>query len=157
MSLPEPAIVWASPGHAARLAAAHAEAFDRPWGASAFDDLLASPGVFAFLAEAGPAPLGLIVCRVAAGEMEVLTVGVTRAARRRGIGAGLMAAALDTGRQAGAQAVFLEVAVDNDPAVALYESLGFARAGLRRAYYDRGSAGRTDALVMRRDLNTVDA
>ena len=30
--------------------------------------------------------------------------------------------------------------------------LGFAEAGLRRGYYDRGSAGRADALVMRLDL-----
>ena len=37
-------------------------------------------------------------------------------------------------------------------AIALYERLGFVRSGLRKAYYDRGAAGFTDALVMRLDL-----
>ncbi len=36
-----------------------------------------------------------------------------------------------------------------DPALALYESAGFRRIGLRRNYYPNGSAGREDAIVMR--------
>jgi [ribosomal protein S18]-alanine N-acetyltransferase len=38
--------------------------------------------------------------------------------------------------------------------VALYEGLGFHRAGLRKAYYDRGANGRADALLMRLDLTS---
>ena len=41
--------------------------------------------------------------------------------------------------------------------IALYERLGFGRAGLRKAYYDRGAAGRADALVMRLDLRAPPA
>jgi ribosomal-protein-alanine N-acetyltransferase len=51
----------------------------------------------------------------------------------------------------------LEVGRDNPAAIALYEGLGFARVGVRRAYYDRGAAGRADALVMRLDLNSSTA
>jgi ribosomal-protein-alanine N-acetyltransferase len=87
--------------------------------------------------------------------MEVLTVGVAPAARQKGIGKALMTAALDAARQAGAETAFLEVAVDNPAAVALYAGLGFRRAGLRRGYYDRGEAGRADALVMRLDLSAA--
>ena len=64
-----------------------------------------------------------------------------------------MAAALGAARQAGACAAFLEVAVDNEGAAALYAGLGFRRAGVRRGYYDRGAAGLADALVLRLDLN----
>jgi ribosomal-protein-alanine N-acetyltransferase len=89
--------------------------------------------------------------------MEVLTLGVSGAARRRGVARALMCAVLGAAREAKAEAVFLEVAMDNAAAVGLYEGLGFARAGLRPAYYDRGPRGRVDALVMRLDLATASA
>jgi ribosomal-protein-alanine N-acetyltransferase len=142
---------WASPADAPAMAQAHAQAFDRPWEAAAFADLMAGPGVFGLIAR-DDAPRGVILCRVAAGEMEVLTIGVDPAARRAGLGKALVAAALGAARQAGAEAAFLEVAADNAAAVALYAGLGFRRAGLRRAYYDRGDGERADALVMRLDL-----
>jgi ribosomal-protein-alanine N-acetyltransferase len=44
--------------------------------------------------------------------------------------------------------VFLEVRTDNEPAIALYESLGFVNVGLRRRYYRSSGA---DAYTMRRD------
>lgn len=133
------------------MAAVHAQAFAAPWDAAAFAELMQGAGVFGLLA-GDAAELGVILCRVAAGEMEVLTIGVPPAARRRGVARALMAAALGAARQAGAEAAFLEVAVDNAEAAALYAGLGFRRAGLRRNYYDRGLAGRADALVMRLDL-----
>lgn len=137
------------------MAAVHAQAFDTPWDEQNFDDLLEGAGIFGLLAAAED-PMGVILCRVAAGEVEVLTVGVAPWARRRGIGEALMTAGLDMARQAGAAQAFLEVDVDNLDAVALYERLGFARAGLRKAYYDRGAAGRADALVLRLDLTLRD-
>jgi ribosomal-protein-alanine N-acetyltransferase len=133
------------------MAAVHAEAFDNSWRWDEFEDLLDGQGVYGFLA-AGAGPHGLILCRVAGGEMEILTIGVARAARRRGVAQALIGAALPAARDLGAAAAFLEVAVDNDAAIALYERLGFRRAGLRKAYYDRGPGGVVDALVMRLDL-----
>jgi ribosomal-protein-alanine N-acetyltransferase len=97
----------------------------------------------------------MVLCRALAGEAEVLTIAVPPWARRRGVGRALMAAAMGAARAAGARVMFLEVDVANTPAVALYERLGFERAGLRRAYYDRGPSGRADALVMRLDLSAA--
>ncbi|HEY3947436.1 GNAT family N-acetyltransferase [Phenylobacterium sp.] len=136
------------------MAAVHAEAFPASWRWDEFEDLLDGEGIYGFLArDDAQTPLGVILCRVAAGEMEVLTLGVATAARRRGVARALIAAALPAARDLGAGEVFLEVAVDNDPAIALYEALGFRRAGLRKAYYDRRPQGYVDALVMRLDLN----
>lgn len=147
-------LTWATPDEAPDMAAVHARAFQPGWREDEFADLLEGTGVFGFLA-ADHDPLGVILCRVAGGEMEVLTVGVSPDARRRGVAKALMAAAMGAARQAGAEAVFLEVAVDNAPAASLYAGMGFRRAGVRRGYYDRGPEGLVDALVMRLDLNTA--
>ncbi|WP_372781417.1 GNAT family N-acetyltransferase [Phenylobacterium sp.] len=139
------------------MAAAHAQAFAAGWREDEFEDLLEGEGIYGFLAADETGPLGVILCRVAAGEMEVLTLGVAPAARRRGVARALIAVALPAARDLAAEAAFLEVAIDNEPAIALYAALGFRKAGLRKAYYDRGPEGFMDALVMRLDLNAAAA
>jgi len=137
------------------LADIHDKAFDRPWTALEFDDLLKSPGAFAVLGEAGdPAEAkGFILCRSIAGEAEILTIAVDPAARRRGWGASLVEIAAGIAAETGSEAMFLEVATDNLAAIALYQTTGFAQVGLRKGYYPHPD-GAKDALVMRRALNT---
>lgn len=151
-------LAFATGAHAAGMAQAHAAAFDAPWREDEFEDLLEGEGIFGFVAYEegeGDAPLGVILCRIAAEEMEVLTLGVRPQARRQGVAKALMAAGLASARQVGARECFLEVAVDNEAAASLYHGLGFRRAGLRRGYYDRGDEGHVDALVMRLDLSAA--
>ncbi len=145
-------LVRATAAECEAMAAAHAMAFDKPWRQDEFEDLLEGDGIYGFLADDDDQALGVILGRMAGGEVEVLTVGVAPRARRRGVALALMLAALEVARQAGTASAFLEVAVDNDAAIDLYARMGFVRAGLRKAYYDRGAAGTTDALVMRLDL-----
>jgi ribosomal-protein-alanine N-acetyltransferase len=143
----------ATPADAPAMASAHAQAFDKPWDETDFEDLLDGEGVFGFVVR-DEDPAGVLVCRALAGEAEILTVGVAPWARRKGVAQALMAAAVGAARSAGAADMFLEVDVDNVPALALYERLGFVRSGLRKGYYDRGANGRADALVMRLDLTS---
>ena len=151
-------LIRATAAECEAMAYAHATAFDeKSWREDEFDDLLDGAGIYGFLADDDGQPLGLILCRMAAGEVEVLTLGVTPQARRRGVGLALMIAALEVAREAQLAEAFLEVAVDNDGAIALYAMLGFEKSGLRKAYYDRGPAGFTDALVMRLDLTAAAA
>jgi ribosomal-protein-alanine N-acetyltransferase len=144
-------LVACTAAEAPAMAAVHALAFDASWREDEFEDLLEGEGIYGFLAQ-DDAPLGIILCRVAVDEVEILTIGVTPAARRKGVAQALLAAGLGAARGRGAAQAFLEVAVDNEAAIALYERLGFHRAGKRLYYYDRGAAGRMDALVMRLDL-----
>jgi len=78
-------------------------------------------------------------------EYEIHTVGVDADYQGQGIGRQLMTALLE---YAVGGTVFLEVRTDNGPAIALYESVGFVRVGLRRRYYRASGA---DAYTMRRD------
>lgn len=128
------------------LAALHAAAFDKPWGAGEIAALMATPGVLALTIDGQ----GFILCRAIAGEAEILSLAVTPAARRLGVGRALVEAAAGLAATQAAESLFLEVAHDNVAALALYASAGFERVGLRKGYYASGA----DAVVMRRALNT---
>lgn len=125
------------------LAAIHAEAFETPWDATSLSGLLASPGVFAVTE-----PDGFILIRVVADEAEILTLAVRPAARRSGLGAQLVEAAIVRAAALSAERMFLEVAEDNVAARALYARTGFVEAGRRRGYYARADGSREDALVL---------
>ena len=127
------------------LAAIHAQAFvhPRPWSDADFAAVLAGPGAF-LLTEGG----GFLVGRALAGEAELLTLAVPEAARRRGLGARLLAAFEAEARARGAAEAFLEVASDNAGARALYAGAGWAELGRRRDYYAPG----VDALVLGKSL-----
>lgn len=133
---------------AGALAALHRMAFDAPWSEAELSDLIQAGG-FAVIEDGQ----GFILCRVAAGEAEILTIAVDPAARRSGLGRRLVEAAVAQAREQAAECLFLEVAVDNLAAIGLYEATDFAQVGRRRGYYRRPD-GDVDALVMRRDLNS---
>jgi len=82
-------------------------------------------------------------------DSQVMTLGVAREHQGKGLGRTLLRALLDHERERGARQVFLEVRVDNASALALYESFGFERMGLRRGYYQPGNV---DAVTMRLTL-----
>jgi [ribosomal protein S18]-alanine N-acetyltransferase len=90
---------------------------------------------------------GAVASREAAGEAEILNLAVGADWRRRGIGRGLMGAALAEAISRGAGRAFLEVRESNAGARAFYSRLGFAEQGRRRNYY-RDPA--EDALLLSR-------
>ncbi|HVW74157.1 MAG TPA: ribosomal protein S18-alanine N-acetyltransferase [Rhizomicrobium sp.] len=126
----------------ASLAALHAASFQQAWDANTLSDMLSAPGAFAF-AHAD----GFVLARAAADEAEILTLAVRPDARGKGLGRALLQAAINRARELGAVTMFLEVGADNPHAIALYASLGFAKVGMRKGYYE----GR-DALVLRLPL-----
>jgi len=131
------------------MAALHAACFavPRPWSAAEIAGLLTSPGVFVT-----PESAGFAMGRIAADEVELLTLAVDPGARRQGTGRRLVAAFLQAARTRGAARAFLEVAADNVAAVALYLQAGFTVCGRRRGYYHPASGPAVDALVMERVL-----
>ncbi len=134
------------------MARLHADAFETPWAEAAIAETLRSAGALALVAEGDGRVEAFLIARVAAGEAEILTLAVDPARRRAGLGFALVEAAAGAARTQGADALFLEVAVDNEAAVALYERAGFRRVGTRPGYYARKTGRPVDALILRRDL-----
>ena len=90
---------------------------------------------------------GFVLARAVAGEAEILSIGVVPAHRRKGLGRRLLSTAAVEARRRGAARLFLEVASDNAPALALYRRAGFAKVGRRAGYYHR-PAGAVAAEVL---------
>jgi ribosomal-protein-alanine N-acetyltransferase len=130
-----------------QLAQMHAAAFATAWTENALRDLLDAPGTFAFACDEG-----FIVVRAAADEAEILTLAVRPQQRRRGLGTMMVREAAAHAHQQGSRHLFLEVAQSNGSALALYERLGFAEVGRRKAYYAVAPGKYDDALILRSNL-----
>ena len=106
------------------LSAMHRACFpEGPWDAATLERILALAGGFGFLAWRRDSPLGFILARDLAGEVEVLSVGVLPQWRRRGIGRVLFDAVVATAEHHGLGSIVLEVATENTAARALYAAV----------------------------------
>lgn len=132
------------------LAALHQASFTtpRPWSAAEIASFLTLPHAFLIRR-----PLGFLIGTAIAGEAELVTVAVAPEARRQGLGRALLEGFLDAAHARGAAMAFLEVSAENQGAIALYESAGFARTGLRRGYYATPTGSKIDAILMACALN----
>ena len=137
------------------LAALEAACFSHPWTPSQIADEIAGTG-----------PGGMVVLdgrprrdgegslraycafRVILDEMTVMNLAVAPDARRRGLARWLLGFAMGKGAREGARRALLELRAGNRAALALYESLGFERLGVRRTYYREPVE---DALVLVRE------
>lgn len=132
-----------------QLAAIHADCFTvpRPWSAEEFADLLDADTTFLCAQDDGFA-LG----RTAGPEAELLTLAVRPAEQGKGLGRKLLRQYESEARKRGATEAFLEVAVDNAPAIHLYRSEGYADAGWRKDYYEGPTGVKISCLVLRKEL-----
>jgi len=81
--------------------------------------------------------------------LRIQNLAVGGAWRRRGVGAALLAHAIQAGRDAGCLVANLEVRPGNEPALSLYRAFGFRETGQRPGYYADTAE---DALVLTLDL-----
>ena len=115
----------------------------------ALQEFLTLPGARAWVAEEGSRLAAFIIARrLGHDRASIITLDVSEAHRRRGVGTRLLAVAEDWLRAEGVRIVRLETAVDNPPAIAFWQKTGYREIGRVRGYY----LGRTDALLMEKAL-----
>lgn len=134
------------------LSELHVETFDDGWSAASFASMLKTPGTQAAIASGDGEPLGFIVTRCAADEAEIIAIGTRPSVQRRGVARQLLAHHAELLARGGVRQLFLEVALSNVAAQALYVRSGFSEAGRRKGYYRRGEDAE-DAIVMKRELH----
>jgi tRNA threonylcarbamoyl adenosine modification protein YeaZ/ribosomal-protein-alanine acetyltransferase len=140
------------PAAAKLLAELHGESFEVRWSETDFRGMLAIPGTSAILVSSQNNPLGFVLFRKAADEAEILTICTRPAFRQKGHGKLLVQHLEKLLKSEGVKSLFIEVAVSNHAALALYASNGFEKAGTRKNYYERSGGSHEDALIMRKGL-----
>jgi len=134
------------------LAEIHGESFATRWSETDFNEMLVVPGTQAVLVSSQNNPMGFVLFRKAADEAEILTICTRPSFRQKGHGKLLMQHLENALKKDDVKSLFIEVAVSNHAALALYASSGFEKAGTRKNYYERGDGAREDALIMRKGL-----
>jgi [ribosomal protein S18]-alanine N-acetyltransferase len=122
------------------------------WSAGSLQSVLEQDTRHFLVASKGAEILGFVAGQFVADEAEILNLAVAPAHRREGLGKALVHSLLAAFAGKGVATVFLEVRESNRAAIAFYEQMGFARAGIRPGYYSDPPEA---ALVLRRQLVAV--
>ena len=131
----------------AAVEALQRRSFTNAWGIEAIRWELENTDVARLyvMRDAGGEVVAYCACWLIFDELHINSLAVADALRRRGLAAGLLRAVMRDAYASGARSATLEVRRSNDPALALYEKLGFRVEAVRREYYQDP---REDALVL---------
>ncbi len=131
--------------HLEALAELEKICFSQPWSYKSLEEELTNKTAHFFVATVDEEVAGYIGVYVVCESCFVTNVAVFPKFRRQGIATALIKMASLTADAMGTDFISLEVRKSNEPALALYRSLGFEEMGLRKDYYRNP---REDALIM---------
>lgn len=131
------------------LESIHKACFPDGWSQETFADLLNEKTTCGWAVKSNENKIiGFVLMRILTHEAEILTIAVQPSMQRRGIGRSLLTSAMQFLNSIGCREIFLEVTIDNQPAIGLYQSLGFVKSGMRPDYYKRGPQTFISAYIM---------
>lgn len=136
-------------GDVAAIAELEKICFSDPWSENSIASEVMNPLSYWLVAEVDGEVAGYVGSQTVLDAADMMNLAVSPDYRRQGIGQALVNALVEHLQQNKVIALLLEVRVSNAPAIALYESLGFAQVGRRPKYYH---TPREDALILRKEL-----
>lgn len=142
-------IVKMDESHVAAIAAMEKLCFSDPWSENSIAYELTSRLSHWLVAIENGEVVGYIGSQSVLGESDMMNVAVHPDHRRKGIAEALVNALSADLKARDNVCLTLEVRASNDPAIALYEKLGFVQVGLRKNYYRNP---KEDALILRKSL-----
>lgn len=141
-------IVEMNCSHVPAVAAIEKECFSDPWSEKSIASELENPLSLWFVAMDGNRVCGYVGSQTVLGESDMMNIAVSGDYRRQGIGEQLISRLIRELSKRGSHILCLEVRASNEPAIMLYEKLGFSVVGKRPGYYRHP---REDALIMRKE------
>ena len=134
--------------HVAQVAALEKQCFSDPWSESSVASELSNPLSAWLVAMDGDALAGYVGSQSVMGESDMMNIAVDAHYRRQGIAQALVKELVAQLKEKGNHSLTLEVRISNQPAIALYEKLGFEQVGKRPNYYRNP---KEDALILRKE------
>ena len=142
-------IIRMNESHVASVAAIEKECFGRDaWSEKSVSGELTNALALWLVAVEGETVAGYVGSQTVCNETDMMNVAVTADFRRRGIGEQLVTALVEELKTIDSHCLTLEVRVSNQPAISLYESMGFFVVGKRPKYYQKP---KEDALILRKE------
>ncbi len=131
--------------HTARLAELEKLCFSEPWSEKALLEEIDNPAAYFVVVTDGDEVLGYGGMHTVLGESYIDNIAVFPEFRGRGAGRAVTQALIDKAKENDGVFITLEVRASNVPAITLYESLGFEKAGVRKRFYTNPDE---DAVIM---------
>ena len=129
----------------AQVAEMEKEIFSIPWSEKSFYDSLSNENTLYVVAQEGDIIAAYSGMYLSWKEGNITNVAVGKKYRRKHIASRLITFLLEEAKERGITDVTLEVRETNVPAICLYETLGFAEAGIRKNFYEKPTE---NALIM---------
>lgn len=120
--------------HIPEIARLEIVCFSSPWSEKSLSEELKNENSH-FLVAVSDKVLGYIGVQEICGEAYITNVAVFREYRTCGIGRSLLKSAYCGAKERNCEFITLEVRESNSAAIALYESEGFEKAGIRKNFY----------------------
>ena len=121
--------------HVPQVAQLEKLCFADPWSEMSIASELRSVWSYWVVALDGDQVVGYVGSQSSCDETDIMNIAVHPDWRRRGIAEQLIDSLILELKKRGSHALMLEVRDSNEPAIALYEKLGFRQVGLRKNYY----------------------
>lgn len=122
--------------------------FSAPWSEKSIRSELKNPLSLWLVALQDEKVIGYVGSQSVLGEADMMNLAVSLEYRRNGVARALVTRLIENLAENQIHALTLEVRASNNPAISLYDSLGFVQVGRRPNYYQRP---KEDAFILRKE------
>lgn len=95
--------------------------------------------------------IGFLIYRKIGGDFEIIQLALNKEYQRQGLASMMIDYMIQDAQSSHIEFIYLEVEIDNLPALNLYKKYGFEAIHQRKNYYGQGQ----DAIVMRKEMSNV--